>query len=295
MENKDLTRKVMDKVISFERKRSTLWIKVFLFTLSALSLMVAVYFLMAIRQVQGGQIFDLLSLFGEDSEIIEEFWQDTLSIFLEQLPVWSLIYGCLALIAIFIFIVITNKKRSLIQKKLLAVEKYGRKDTIEIQKDLKGETVYKKTRPLIFVLLLIAIALGVITYTQKESPSSRQKKEKDEITQYTPEITPSQDKTAFPTIEQISPTISPSQMLRLLIINPANGSTVTNPLLIIKGITSPKVEVLVNEVEAVADSQGNFSVTLTLDEGENYIVIVASDEDGNSAEQELIVNYEPTQ
>ena len=75
MENKDLTRKVMDKVISFERKRSTLWIKVFLFTLSALSLMVTVYFLMAIRQAQGGQIFDLLSLFGEDSEIIEEFWQ----------------------------------------------------------------------------------------------------------------------------------------------------------------------------------------------------------------------------
>ena len=49
----------------------------------------------------------------------------------------------------------------------------------------------------------------------------------------------------------------------------------------------------VNESETKADSSGNFSATLTLDEGENYILVVANDSSGNYAEKEFTITYTP--
>jgi hypothetical protein len=45
----------------------------------------------------------------------------------------------------------------------------------------------------------------------------------------------------------------------------------------------------VNDQELTSNADGSFSTTVLLDEGENYISVVAYDEVGNSAERELLV------
>ena len=69
---------------------------------------------------------------------------------------------------------------------------------------------------------------------------------------------------------------------------------VTDSSLTVSGVTDANAEVFVNEFELEADEEGNFSQELTLEEGENIIVITAVDEAGNFAERELTVMYEPT-
>ncbi|MEK7129420.1 MAG: Ig-like domain-containing protein [Patescibacteria group bacterium] len=79
--------------------------------------------------------------------------------------------------------------------------------------------------------------------------------------------------------------------MTLMVTSPANGATVTNASLTVSGKTAPRAEVFVNEKETKADANGNFSVNITLDEGENSIVLIANDADGNVAEKELTVTY----
>ena len=89
-------------------------------------------------------------------------------------------------------------------------------------------------------------------------------------------------------LEQESP-------ITLSIASPANGVTVTNATMAVKGRPVPKAEVFVNDKETTADANGNFSVALALDEGENTIVVIANDANGNAMERELTVTYTPTQ
>ena len=79
--------------------------------------------------------------------------------------------------------------------------------------------------------------------------------------------------------------------LALSISTPADGATLTAAKLTVRGTTTPKAEVFINELEMRADAAGSFSGTLTLDEGENLIVVMANDENGNVAEKDLTVFY----
>ena len=79
--------------------------------------------------------------------------------------------------------------------------------------------------------------------------------------------------------------------LVLSISTPADGATLTAAKLTVRGTTTPKADVFINELETRADAGGNFSGTLTLDEGENLIVIIVNDESGNVAEKDLTVFY----
>ncbi len=81
--------------------------------------------------------------------------------------------------------------------------------------------------------------------------------------------------------------------MTLSVTSPTNNSTVTNSSVAVRGKTAPRADVFVNEAEGKADDNGNFSVSVQLDEGENYFVIVANDEFGNAIEAELTVTYEP--
>ncbi len=85
---------------------------------------------------------------------------------------------------------------------------------------------------------------------------------------------------------------SVSQGLNLEIIEPQNNITVNNQNLKIKGKTNSNIEVFVNEKELRSNEKGEFETDLILDEGENIITIVASDEQGNYAEKEIVVNFE---
>lgn len=86
-----------------------------------------------------------------------------------------------------------------------------------------------------------------------------------------------------------------TKTLTLSISSPSNGATVSSPSVTIKGKTAANAEVFVNDTSTRADASGNFSVTLTLDEGDNPIVVSANDADGNVVEKELTVTYTPAQ
>ncbi|MEK7521998.1 MAG: hypothetical protein AAB569_00305, partial [Patescibacteria group bacterium] len=68
-----------------------------------------------------------------------------------------------------------------------------------------------------------------------------------------------------------------------------------NPIINISGKTIPNAFIFINEQELKADVNGVFASATTLDEGENYILIVASDDLGNSVEKDILVNLESTQ
>lgn len=63
-----------------------------------------------------------------------------------------------------------------------------------------------------------------------------------------------------------------------------------NPIKV-SGKTNPGTRVIVNDFWAIVDEQGNFSYNLRLQNGDNTIKIVATDEAGNKTEMERKVKY----
>lgn len=103
----------------------------------------------------------------------------------------------------------------------------------------------------------------------------------------TPVITPTPTPVPSPT-----PTPTVKNEIKLVVDN-KDGSIVKTNKVIIKGATIPKAEVFINDLELVADALGNFTGTVTLEEGDNPISIVAVDENGNYSEEEITIIYEP--
>jgi hypothetical protein len=85
---------------------------------------------------------------------------------------------------------------------------------------------------------------------------------------------------------------NPKGVLTLDITSPQNNQTVKTSIIKVQGKTLPKAEVFVNDIEAIADSSGNFSVSITLDEGENIISVSVNDDLGNYLEKEITVTLQ---
>ncbi len=145
---------------------------------------------------------------------------------------------------------------------------------------------------LITVVAIIAVAVGgfALVKSQKASQTPGQKEMMTGATPATDEspLVPSgqpagkSNTTAMLTkIEQITLTVS----------SPLNNSTVTSSKVTVKGKTLAKAEVYANEAEGVADGSGNFSLSVTLDDGDNEILVTAVDADGNVAETVVAVSY----
>ncbi len=137
------------------------------------------------------------------------------------------------------------------------------------------------------IILLIAILFGGVWFVYRDKLASQKSatSEVNELTRPTPDISA----VTTPIVNGGSVVASE---ISLTISAPINGATVTTSTIAVRGKTKPNADVFVNDETTVADASGNFSVTLTLDEGDNPIVISANDADGNVAEKELIVNYD---
>ncbi|GEM_PF-985176 len=83
--------------------------------------------------------------------------------------------------------------------------------------------------------------------------------------------------------------------LKLTVTSPKDKSKVRSAILTVTGKTAPNADVSVNDKDLVTNRIGYFATTVTLDEGENTIDIIAVDGDGNYAEKELTVTYESTE
>ena len=71
--------------------------------------------------------FELLSLFTQDKEIIQEFWQDTLSTFFQELPVRGVVIFLLSLSLAVLFIIVVIKKLPIIKNRILGIIKIVKK------------------------------------------------------------------------------------------------------------------------------------------------------------------------
>lgn len=87
------------------------------------------------------------------------------------------------------------------------------------------------------------------------------------------------------------PTVQPASSNNLFISQPQNGAKEKNAQIKVIGKTAPNAEVFVNNIDAVADAKGNFSVDYTLEEGVNHILVGATDSLGKFSEKELSVTY----
>lgn len=144
----------------------------------------------------------------------------------------------------------------------------------------------KKIVPIVIGVLIIA-ALAYISY-QSAKNVSRSAVQQQAESAVESIVTPSTTGTpSAPGTSVLATGIT------LAVSAPADNSTVTSPSVVVKGKTVASAEVFVNDLETKADASGYFSVTLPLDEGDNYILVVANDINGNYSEKDLTVTYSP--
>ncbi len=77
----------------------------------------------------------------------------------------------------------------------------------------------------------------------------------------------------------------------LTVDNPHDGDTLGGSV-VVKGKTDPDVRVTVNDFWAIVDSNGNYSYSLSLQNGDTHITVVATDAAGNTTKQELTVHHQ---
>ncbi|MDD1771804.1 MAG: hypothetical protein LUQ09_02680, partial [Methanomassiliicoccales archaeon] len=84
-----------------------------------------------------------------------------------------------------------------------------------------------------------------------------------------------------------------SDPTKVMITSPSDGSTVTTPSVRINGTANPSATVVVNGILVYVNDDGNFSVVIALEEGENIIIVTAINETlGLTTSASIIVTYE---
>lgn len=77
----------------------------------------------------------------------------------------------------------------------------------------------------------------------------------------------------------------------LKIYYPKRNISVKKEILEIKGKTDPQVKVFINSEEILPEENGNFLESITLNKGENKIIIISKNKKGKESKKEIIVNY----
>ncbi len=114
----------MRKIVSYEKARTTKWVRLFFGIIIVLLSVSTIAIVFTIKQMIDFQVFDMLSLFQEDREIIAEFWQDVLSTVWVEMPQQIVIAALAAILLIIMIIILTRSRRRIINKKLSELAKY---------------------------------------------------------------------------------------------------------------------------------------------------------------------------
>ncbi len=145
------------------------------------------------------------------------------------------------------------------------------------------------------VAAFVILAGGIVFFMSKKSTSQQQAEtQADTQVEETQKIYTDLEPAGNDPVGPDAPitTIKEVTEISLTVTSPVGGSSTTSTKTTVSGKTSPKAEVFANEAEGIADSNGNFSLSVALDEGENSIIVTAVDADGKVAEKEILVTYE---
>lgn len=123
MKHTDVTKNVMDKIVTYESRRTRVWLGIFLGVLLGI---VALMFIVG-KDIYGVLLerhtLDVLELLFQDREIIFEFWQDTLFVIWEEFPK-ALLYIGLSLGVVLAGIwLATKNRRKIVARRIGELEK----------------------------------------------------------------------------------------------------------------------------------------------------------------------------
>ena len=142
---------------------------------------------------------------------------------------------------------------------------------------------------ILLVLFLISVAVAVgLTVTEQNRRTKDTGTVKTQGQDSQTSAGSSLEKSAAPTL----PPYSKEGNIALVISNPPNNITTKESSVTVSGKTTPSATVMVNEYEMTAGKDGSFSKIVSLDDGENYISVVAYTANGDVAEQELKITKE---
>ncbi|MEK7074047.1 MAG: hypothetical protein AAB960_01825 [Patescibacteria group bacterium] len=123
MKRSNITHSVMDKVVRFEEQRTKRWLAVFVITVVVLTGCAALFLFYTYAVVSERHTLDVLAIFYEDREIISEFWQDTLSVAIEELPQKPLVLGSSALVLLTYTWIMTRRRRRIVARRMAQLAK----------------------------------------------------------------------------------------------------------------------------------------------------------------------------
>lgn len=296
---KNLTPTVMKKIINYEKKRISNFKMFFYSIIAVLSMLTVVIFASLIYILNSQHAFDPFQLFGEDGEIISLFWKDVVSDFIIELPYDKIFLVILAFLAIVFILVYTHKKRRIIHMQEAQIESTNtpKSEVQAVSTEIPQPTGKKSSKSgliialgLIFTIVIIGSVFafmkinGQNSSRDKDAGNPFMNKASSAITTSPAPTTP------IPTTTPVLPS-----EISLTIDSPLNNTVTTTPQVTVRGKTSPNADIIVGEVEAVADKNGAFSANVSLEEDENLIVVTAIDENGKSAEKELTITYTPSE
>lgn len=135
----------------------------------------------------------------------------------------------------------------------------------------------------LIILVLVALVVGGFYLFVKGKPN---------LVPLTPANKQADSYTLSPSSASATDPVATSDKISLSITSPAPGTILKSPSVNITGKTSPNADIFVNDVATKANASGSFSINVTLDEGENNVIVSANDEEGNVAEQNLLVTVE---
>ena len=131
---------------------------------------------------------------------------------------------------------------------------------------------------LIFVVLIVFVVLAFFAVTSKK-----------------PLVNNSGSKVSTPSSEvgeeESTGTETNENQINLEITSPKDGVVVTKSPVLVTGTTLKAADVFVNDAETKADVNGEFKVSIPLEEGENEIFVVVNDSGGNYAEGSVKITF----
>jgi hypothetical protein len=120
----DLTARIMKKVIRYETNKLAFWLTLVFSFLLALLVFAGMLFAYTAFVLSQTRSLELLSLFREDSEIISEYWRETMNVFFAEIPLREiLIFILLVTVIVAVSFTVFNK-RFTIKKKISSIVKY---------------------------------------------------------------------------------------------------------------------------------------------------------------------------
>lgn len=289
-----LTNKIMGRIVNFEKARIRQAIFIFCFSgiIFFLGFIGTAFIVNATLERQ--ETLSVLTVWQEDPEIIHDYFAETLDTVWEELPKGEIVIASIFLATTVSILYLFMKRYPELEKNRKSLYAYATKKGEDVGEEARHtQTIYYIIGGVVVLILAFVILVPRMrksgqTSGGQENSSQGNTAGNNSLTNPTNAPTSLQGKIDGQTPEEKKAVAA----FTFTLTSPNDGTHFKTAAISIKGKTVAKADVFVNEVDGKADNDGNFTISYTLEEGDNYLVIGANDEYGNFEEKEIIVYYD---